>query len=829
MKKITILFIVGILISSTIGAIGTQGKQGTTQSLSEHLGTPAILKQSVDNEGYLLIELTGTSTFQTAAGQPQLPKIVRTIELPFGATDIRVSLTPGDITTRHIDQEIRPATQMVPLTEEYQTFTAYTTTKDTQVYAMTTPYPETWFTSSIGVGLNKNNEHVTFVTVHYYPIRYTPATGTLHISTSADLSVTYSAPTHNPFPLKSEYNLVIIAPKSFEKALQPLIEHKNSHGVITVLKTTEDIYTEFPGVDKPEQIKYFIKNAIETWGVEYVLLVGGLKNMVFAKPRDNANEGSTGWHLPVRYTNLYDNPKFPLTAESAIFDPGVISDLYYSDIYEAGGNFSSWDPTGDGTFAAWGKPGVENDTGIDMYPDVALGRLACVSVSEVRTVVKKIITYETTTYGSEWFKKMTVISGDGFLDQEDLNFQWDTNALPTGTYTIYAQSSNPSAEYGPIETINVTVDKTKETNLTFNHDDNLRIHEYPGLPVAEIVTVSEGNILGNTDFSYTPGENEAYCNWFFFWANMSYLSGVLTIRGKSYDPKPYGNLSSIHVWIKNDADTIVFEDWRNDTEMYYEGEYTTGEQALLGRGGALYYMPAEFQRDIIWASNGLFKGEQDVIDAWTEGAGFMFISGHGSPNVWADHAPGVPGNRQYGSIDGLQVTTIRPYPPFFTLPLYPMDTIRNEERLPVTVIGGCHNSQFNVSMIYGLLDGMIYLLPNFPKLHMWCYGSLVPEAFSWRLVRNPHGGSIATIGNTGLGYGMPGVDLTTGGGDGWITIEFFKQYGSDGLDVLGQAYQQTLTSYVNTFDMTDLAAGHPKSVQQWVLLGDPSLKIGGYE
>ena len=60
-------------------------------------------------------------------------------------------------------------------------------------------------------------------------------------------------------------------------------------------------------------------------------------------------------------------------------------------------------------------------------------RLACVNVTEVRTVVKKIITYETTTYGSEWFKKMTVISGDGFLDQEDLNIQWDTNGLPTGS------------------------------------------------------------------------------------------------------------------------------------------------------------------------------------------------------------------------------------------------------------------------------------------------------------------------------------------------------------------------------------------------------------
>lgn len=828
MKKIAILLMVGILISSTIGAVGIQSNEEHTASLAAHINTPSYTTRQIDSDGYLLIELSDVSTFQTTAGQPQLPKIIQTFELPFGATDIHVSLTPRDLTTQQIDQQIRPAPQMLPLTPEYQSLAAYTRLKDEHVYALTTPYPETWFTSSIGVGLNKDNKHVTFVSVHYYPIRYTPATGTLQIANNADISVDYVAPTHNPFPLTSEYNLLIIAPQSFAAALQPLIDHKNSYGMMTVLKTTEDIYNDYTGVDKPEQIKYAIKDAIETWGVEYVLLVGGLKNMIFAKPRDNVNEGTKGWHLPVRYTNLFDNPKFPLASESTLHDPGVISDLYYSDIYENGGNFSSWDPNGDGVFAAWGKPGVENDTGIDLYPDVALGRLACVSVSEVKTVVKKIITYETTTYGSEWFKKITAISGDGFLDQEDLNMQWDTTGLPTGTYTIYAQSSNPSAEYGPIETINVTVDKTKETNITFNHDDHLRISDFPGVPMAEIVTISEGNILGNTDYTYTPAENEAYCNEFYFWANISYVSEVLTIRGKSYDPVPYGNLSSIHVWITNSADEIIFEDWRNDTEMYYEGEYTTGEKVLLGRGGAMYYMPEEFDRDIIWASNGRLTGPPDVIDAWTEGAGFVFISGHGSPNVWADHYPGVPGNRQYGSVDGLSVTTLRPYPPFFEIPVFPMDTIRNQEKLPIAVIGGCHNSQFNVSMIYGLLDGMIYIFPNFPKLSLWCYGTLVPEAFSWRLVRNPRGGAIATMGNTGLGYGMPGIDLTTGGGDGWITIEFFKQYGAEGRDILGQAYQQCLTTYSNTFDMTDLAAGHPKSVQQWVLLGDPSLKIGGY-
>ncbi|VVB60910.1 Peptidase family C25 [uncultured archaeon] len=827
MKKITILFIIGILVGSTLGVTGIQTNQQATMSLFQHISTPQMQIQSTDNE-YIMLEIAGSSTYLSTAGRPRLPEIIQVVELPFGSTDISVSLTPQDITTQHINQQIKPAAALLPLTSEYQSIAASATMKDESIYAMTTPYPTTWYTTTTSVGLNKNDQHVTFLSIHYYPIRYTPATGIIQIAHNADIGITYTPLKNIPFPATSTYDLVIIAPKKFESALQPLIDHKNSHGVRTFLKTTEDIYAAYKGVDKPEQIKYFIKDAIETQGITSVMLVGGLKNMVLSKPKDDSNQGSKSWWVPVRYTNLYDLPKFPLAAET-LHDPGVLSDLYYSDIYEKGGAFSSWDPNGDGVFAAWNKPGVENDTGLDLSPDVAIGRLACTSVSEVQTVVNKIITYETTTYGSEWFKKMTVISGDGFLDQKDLNIQWDTKALPTGAYTIHAQSSNPKAEYGPIETINITVDKTKKTNLTFNHNDNLRIHSYPGLPMAEICTVSEGNILGNTDFTYVPTDAEAYCNEFYFWANMSYVNGVLTIRGKSYDPEPYGNLSSIHVWITNSADHIIFQDWRNNTEMYYEGEDATGEIALLGRGGALYYMPSEFKRDIIWASNGKFTGQQSVIDAWNEGAGFIFLSGHGSPNVWADHYPGIPGNRKYASITGLQVTTLKPYHPYIDLPLFPMDTIHNGEKLPIAIIGGCHNSQFNVSMVYGLFDLMYLLIPTFPHLNMWCYGSMVPECFDWRLVRNPNGGSIASIGNTGLGYGMPGIDLTTGGGDSWVTIEIFKQYGQNGIDILGKAHQQTLTTYINTFDMTDIGAGHTKSVQQWALLGDPTLKIGGYQ
>ncbi len=188
------------------------------------------------------------------------------------------------------------------------------------------------------------------------------------------------------------------------------------------------------GVDKPEQIKYFIKDSLETWGVKYVLLVGGLKSLIWANPRENTNYGAKDWRVPVRYSNLLDS------------EPGYISDLYYADIYKKDTNnesvFDNWDSNGDGIIAYHKGPSAKNDK-LDLSPDVCLGRLPCRNNNEVKNVVDKIINYESSLADPSWFKKMTVVSGDGFLDQEDLNFQWNTNGLPTGEYTIYAQSTNP--------------------------------------------------------------------------------------------------------------------------------------------------------------------------------------------------------------------------------------------------------------------------------------------------------------------------------------------------------------------------------------------------
>jgi len=834
MKKILSFLAIVFLIVSGVGAVAVHNENES--DMVETCSSKVIfssLKLKETNTGYVEVGLEGVSTFLMEPGKPMLPKVVKTFELPFGIKNVRVEVTPvGGVNEEQVSREISPSPRMLPLTMVKTVDSSFVKQeKDVSVYSSDEPYPSIWYEYSIRCGLNKENERVTHLIIPIYPVRYIPVEGKIQTVKGVNVKVTYE--TFNNKKTKTAavgYDLVVVAPKIFEKYLQRLVDHKNHVGVKTFLKTTEDIYNEYRGRDKPEKIKYFIKDAIEKYNIKYVLLVGGLKSQFYARPRDNCNQGSKDWYLPVRYTNLYDNPKFPLEAE-ALHDPGVISDLYYADIYDGEGEFSSWDPNRDGVFAAWGKPGVEDDENIDLLPDVAVGRLACRSTGEVKTVVDKIINYETNSDSSDWFNKMIVVSGDGFLDQQDLNIQWDTNGLPNDYYVIYAQSINDEGEKGPVDTTRIKIDRTQETKITFNHDDHLNPalqNGYPAPPIAEIVSISPDNILGYNDYTYTPSEGEAYCNDFNPWANISYVDGILTIRGKSYDPKPYGNVTSIHVWVKDMDGNVIFSDWRNNTEMYYEGEWTTGEKTLYGRGGAMYYMDG-FEKEILWTSNGKFTGQDDVLEAINKGCGFFFMSGHGSPNVWADHYPGVPGNRGPGSVLGLRVTCLSPLPPFVTgRPVFPIDSMSNGGKLPVAVIGGCHNSQFNVSMVLGVLDAMPYLFKNARHRYMWCHGIPVPECFSWRLVRNPDGGAIASMGNTGLGYGMPGKVLTIGGGDGWITIEFFKQYGAEDHEILGDAYAQTLASYIHNFDMSDFESGHPKTVEQWVLLGDPSLKLGGY-
>ncbi len=192
-----------------------------------------------------------------------------------------------------------------------------------------------------------------------------------------------------------EYDMVIIAPSTFSLNLQSLIDHKNSRDVYTILKTTEEIYDEFQGRDEVEQIKYFIKYALENWNITYVMLVGGADL------------------LPARYVHIYYDYDYQ---DEWVF----LSDLYYADIYDSEGNFSSWDTNENDIFGEynWGAQHLYDD--VDLYPDVYLGRLACINENEVTICINKIIAYEIEkAYAQPWFTDLVVIGGDSLPGDEE--------------------------------------------------------------------------------------------------------------------------------------------------------------------------------------------------------------------------------------------------------------------------------------------------------------------------------------------------------------------------------------------------------------------------
>jgi hypothetical protein len=95
------------------------------------------------------------------------------------------------------------------------------------------------------------------------------------------------------------------------------------------------------------------------------------------------------------------------------------------------------------------------------------------------------------------------------------------------------------------------------------------------------------------------------------------------------------------------------------------------------------------------------------------------------------------------------------------------------------------------------------------------------------------GGTIATIGATAFSYESPDINLGYGGIE-WLDRQFFAEYSSNHTDVLGDTWKASIVSVlkacpVDWADSTiDGSAIIVKNIEQWVLFGDPSLKLGGY-
>ncbi|KYH38867.1 MAG: Peptidase family C25, partial [Candidatus Bathyarchaeota archaeon B23] len=328
-------------------------------------------------EGYHLIEIAGCGRI-TTPGHPALPMKALTLKLHRGdvIADVAVEVSTEELNgTYHVSPAPRPS---------YDGADYELTDPDPSIYESGEPYPGRWYDYEVKEGLDPQTmRRVRYLILRLYPVQYTPKTGRLTIGSRMRISVRYRSGVGSSSrgALVQSYDLLIITSPLLESYAAKLMYYKNSVGVSTLVKTTEEIYADFEGRDHPEKIRNCIKSAVESYGITAVLILGDEDQ------------------VPARYVYIPDG--------ESIDGDLVETDLYYADLQY------TWDDNDDGL---WGD--LDNDE-VDGLPDLLIGRLPVSTEYYASVVVDKVIEYE--RYNSPedpWFNTALLIGTDPFEGEE---------------------------------------------------------------------------------------------------------------------------------------------------------------------------------------------------------------------------------------------------------------------------------------------------------------------------------------------------------------------------------------------------------------------------
>ena len=455
-KKLITFFIISIfLASSCLNVLGSQlqteknnifkktGFATTNIELKFSFSIPEVVPYG----NYSIVRVIGTNHnpfdfFNYDPGKPVLPVNLSLFNLEFGSKIISVDY-------EHSTPEIMNLSS--PLIFGHASYDngvdINSISMDLSIYKSDDPYPENWVSYNTGGGLSYG-ERTTFLVLKVYPVRYIPNDNQIEFIRNITVSITYQQPIEPIIQPQYKRDLLIIAPKNFIRYLEPLVNFKREHNIKTELYSLQEIYSimsnSLNGRDEQEQIKYFIKEAIEKWDITYVLLVGG------------RNGQTNKWNFPVRYSHIVppDEQEYP--------EQYFISDLYYADIFDGEGNFSSWDSNFDDIFAVWNTTFKDE---MDSYPDVYLGRLPCRNIPEVRAMVKKIIEYEQKPCDEEWFNNLLVVGGDSYINTG----QWPENIIVNEGELACEAAIDVMPGFNPLKVYATFDDINRETvNNAFN-------------------------------------------------------------------------------------------------------------------------------------------------------------------------------------------------------------------------------------------------------------------------------------------------------------------------------------------------------------------------
>ncbi|KYK22898.1 hypothetical protein AYK24_08250 [Thermoplasmatales archaeon SG8-52-4] len=249
----------------------------------------------------------------------------------------------------------------------------------------------------------------------------------------------------------------------------------------------------------------------------------------------------------------------------------------------------------------------------------------------------------------------------------------------------------------------------------------------------------------------------------------------------------------------------------------YEGEITCDYAAD--------YM-TDFNITKLYYSLGTLTSSAEVKNAINSGCGFLFTRAKGGTDRIR-----VPRS------DGTEIIALHNDD---------VDKLTNKDKYPVMVLGECIHGKFDMvkkkaKVFYSV---MLKILNFLKELFIKITGKSNPEnnaepaavlneCIAWKLVNKKDGGGIAVLTNTHICYAAIGDNNLNEIPDdveiygGFLAVEIFRLYSQEEIDILGDLHCNTIINYIPG-NPVNTDKFHCKSVLEWILIGDPSLKVGGY-
>ncbi len=253
---------------------------------------------------------------------------------------------------------------------------------------------------------NVNNVIQNRYSFQLFPCKYNPCLKAARLYQNAHVRINYTTPAINKIThfesaktctraravedIGQEIKYLILTTSPLMDELEPLAAWKIRKGITTKIVDVSTIYQNesFTGYDEPEEIRSFVRYAYNNLGTEYVLLAGDYDT------------------VPPRMCE--DPDPYP-----GADDGEIPSDSYYACITGE----STWDVDEDHIYGELGDLD-------DIYPDVAVGRIAINSEIKMASWVAEVINYECNPGIKEWCGKVILIGpnvhneGDGAEQSE---------------------------------------------------------------------------------------------------------------------------------------------------------------------------------------------------------------------------------------------------------------------------------------------------------------------------------------------------------------------------------------------------------------------------